>query len=383
MDSLNRMKTSMILFLTNSLRVKGDEDPTYLRFYKHCIRNLANAAIEGCHILRGEYEILCDCRKMFEGDDEFEIFFRGMVNNYFTMTIPPDITYYIEVVKDNPEELKENECIIAQRCIEDFYMSSSLLCCQFICEDENDCKFYEFVADWYMKRNSLKYHLKISEEGGGGGRTIDKVIKHLKDKRICLCIVDADQKYPEMEINPKSKACVKIDDHQCGYRCIAINVHEIENILPLNYIDDLINTFPKYRWPMSQLQKKHFDYLSLSNEANNILPYFDYKNGIRKTPEYIRDTNYQKYAKLCWQYNPEISKGHTFEEFVDALPLKGIIYHKLSDSISADVLYYISELKKNGSLNEPALLPYQEVEWCRIGKELVNWGCARIPEGIS
>lgn len=377
------MRMSMILYLTNSLRIRGDEDSEYLRRYKHCIRNIANAVIEGSHILRGEYEILCDCRKMFEGDDEFEIFFRGMVNNYFTMTIPPEITYYVEIVRENPEEREDNGCIIAQKCIEDFYMSSSLLCCQLVCEDENDCKFYKFIADWYIKKNRLNYHLNISEEGGGGGRTIDKVKKHLRDRRICLCVVDTDRKYPEMEINFKSKECMKIDNHKCGYRCLIINVHEIENLLPLNYIDEVISTSPKYKWPMSQLQKKHFDYLSQSDEVESILPYFDYKKGIKKTLDLLNDTNYQSYAKLCWQQNPEISKGQTFEGFLNTLTSNNIIYYKLSESISSDTLDYIKKSKDNDSLKEPILLRFQEIEWCRIARELMNWGCSRIPEGIS
>ena len=253
---------------------------------------------------------------MFEGDDEFYMFFRSLVNNYATLTIPPDITYYVEVVKENPEEKEIDGCIIAQRVLDDFYLSDSLLCCQLVCEDENDCKLYKFIAEWYLNKENLRYKLKLSEEGGGGGRTIEKVLKHLEANRICLCIVDTDQRFPEMSINEKSQACKRLDNKKCGYRCLVINVHEIENILPINYIDDLIATDYRYHWDKSQEFKRHYDYLSHSTEVDSILPFFDYKKGIKKNEEFIASDDYKRYGELCWKQNPEINTGTSFDEYV-------------------------------------------------------------------
>ena len=373
----------MILYLTNSLRINKEDDPALFARAKHCIRNIANSAIEGSHIVRGDYEILIDCCRMFEGDDEFFMFFRSLVNNYATMTVPPDITYYVEVVKENPEEREINGCIIAQRELEDFFLSDSLLCCQLVCEDENDCKFYKFVAEWYLKKENLRYTLKISEDGGGGSRTIDKVRKNLDAKRICLCIVDTDQRFPGMVINEKSRACKNLDNKKCGYRCLVINVHEVENILPINYIDDLIATDPRYHWNKSQEFKRHYDYLSRSSEVDRILPFFDYKKGIKKNAEFISNDGYRRFGELCWKQNSEINTGISFDEYVDLVPKDGVIYNQLSESISVDTLEYIYTKKKLGTLTSPDLLGYQKNEWNRIGKEIVNWSCARIPEGMS
>lgn len=373
----------MILYLTDSLRINKEDDPALFARYKHCIRNIANSVIEGNHILRGDYDILNDCCKMFEGDDEFYMFFKSLVNNYPTLTVPPDITYYMEVVKENPTERKDGACTVSQRIIDNFYKADSLLCCQLVCEDENDCIFYRFVADWYLKKEHLLYNLKMSDEGGGGGRTIDKVTKHLGFNRICICIVDTDQKYPEMAINDKSRACKKLDNKICGYRCLIINVHEIENILPLNYIDDLISKDNRYKWEMCKIFKRHFDYLSRSEQREEILPYFDYKKGIRKIPEFMSSDDYQRFGELCWTQNPEINIGQSFKEYVDSVPERERIYNPLSESIAADTLGYIKEAQKTGTLASPTLLAYQENEWKRIGKELVNWCCASIPEGLS
>lgn len=373
----------MILYLTNSLRTNKEDDPLLFTRAKHCIRNIANSAIEGNHILRGDFEILSDCCSMFEGDDEFYMFFRSMVNNYATLTVPPDISYYIEVVKENPTERYVNGCIISQRVLDDYYLSDSLLCCQLVCEDENDCKFYKFVADWYLKKEKLKYKLKFSEEGGGGDRTIDKVNKHLAANRICLCIVDTDRRYPEMDVNKNSKACEKLDKQKCGYRCLVINVHEIENILPLNYIDDLIANNNRYHWDKSKEFKRHFDYLSHSKDVESILPFFDYKKGIKKNDEFLGSDDFKRFGELCWSQNPEINNGVTYNEYVNSVKKNDKIYNQLSESITADTLEYILSKQKLGALATPNLLEYQDCEWNRIGKEIVNWSCARIPEGLS
>lgn len=374
---------SMIFYLTNSLRLKEEKDPICICRHKRCIRNIANAAIEGNHILRGDYEILCDCINLFKGDDEFEMYFRDLVNNYSIKTIPPEITYYIEVVKDNPIEREENECVVAQKSLNDFYNSSSLLCCHLICEDENDCEFYEFITKWYIKENQLNHTIKVNNIGGGGARTICKVRKYLDAGLVCMCIVDSDKKYPEMPVNKFSAKCEKINNNFCGYKCIVLNVNEIENLLPLNYINEIIAKEKKYRWENSQIQKKHFDYLCSSDKKNEILKYFDYKNGIKKNSCLLTDKYYKKFAKLCWEQNPDINKDCNFEEYIKTIPEKGSIYNKLSESIFPDVLDYIKRKKSQNSLKNPDLLIFQKEEWNKIAKTLLNWSCASRLEGLS
>ena len=134
---------------------------------------------------------------------------------------------------------------------------------------------------------------------------------------------------------------------------------------------------------MCKIFKRHFDYLSRSEQREEILPYFDYKKGIRKIPEFMSSDDYQRFGELCWTQNPEINIGQSFREYLDSVPNKGRIYNPLSESIAADTLGYIKESEKKGTLKAPTLLAYQENEWKRIGKEIVNWCCARIPEGLS
>lgn len=371
----------MILYLTNDLRSCREGGIIENTSFKHAIKNIANAFYEGKHVLRGDLEILQDCLNMFLYDDEIAPIFNSLVQNYATMTIPSDITYYIEIVKENPAERIEGHCVVAQRCISDFENTDACLASQLACEDLNDCVFYRFVLDWYVQENNLKYNVNLNDLHGGGGRTIDNVTKHwIEMKQEVLCIVDTDRKYPNMPLD-KNKCpykCKKFDKNRAGYRCIDIDVQEIENLVPLNYIDNLT-----YKYPLNIKYKRHFDYLRNNNDTEELLRFFDCKNGILQSDSLRKDKNYHAFAEKCWKLNPEICKTESFDDYLDGLQKEDNVYERLNSCLMRDILSYVKDAKKESNLPAPNLLNFQLNEWNRIGKEMVNWGCARIPEGIS
>ena len=59
------------------------------------------------------------------------------------------------------------------------------------------------------------------------------------------------------------------------------------------------------------------------------------------------------------------------------------LYLPLGRKIHAHTLAHIMDSKLKGTLTEPDLLPYQETEWNRIGKEIATWGYSRPTEAIS
>lgn len=61
------------------------------------------------------------------------------------------------------------------------------------------------------------------------------------------------------------------------YKFLPIDVHEIENLIPTNFID-MLNI---WNTDACRQNKEYFDYLK--NDAERILPFFDFKKGIRKT----------------------------------------------------------------------------------------------------
>ena len=110
---------------------------------------------------------------------------------------------------------------------------------------------------------------------------------------------------------------------------------------------------------------------------------FDIKNGIQQNSTVYTNPDYKAFAETCWKLNPEICTKPSFDEYLDGLKENDCVYERLNSCLMRDVLSYIKDAKKKSSLPEPVLLKFQEKEWNRVGQEMVNWGCARIPEGIS
>lgn len=162
-----------------------------------------------------------------------------------------------------------------------------------------------------------------------------------------------------------------------------MGVRELENLLPLNYVDEVTANHHDYQQPLSKDFVRHFNYLRHSPKHPDILPYFDYKEGIKKNDNYLKSPEYQSLAQLCWKQNPEICTGQTYKAYEDSIPLGDRLYYPLARKIHAHTLAYIVDNKVKGTLKEPDLLPFQEAEWIRIGKEIATWGYARPTEAVS
>lgn len=370
----------MIFYLTDSLR----GDSAYLNSIKHELHNLAYSAIEGSHYLTGDYDILGDCIKLFEGDDEVSGFFKHLYENWYSMPVPNCVTHYMEVVKSNPSSREENGRIIAQRPISAFRKMTSLSPCQLVCENDSDCEFYKFVGEWYVKRNKINANIEFNTDGSGGcGLAKEKVWKHLMQDQICLCILDSDKWYEGKDDNPNSKDCRDAYKGRTDCKCLILDVRELENLIPLNYADDFTTTHPDYQHDLSKDYIRYFSYLRNSAQRDNILPYFDFKEGIKKDDNYIADPSYRDFAKLCWMQNPEINNGLTFAEYEQRVGKNKLIYYPFSRKVASYTMGYITERRVNGTLKDPELLPFQEAEWNRIGKEIATWGYSRPTEAVS
>jgi len=370
----------MIFYLTDSLR--GDD--TYLQSIKHELHNLAYSAIEGSHYLTGDLDILTDCIDLFKGDKEVTGFFRYLCDNWYSMPVPTCVTYYMEVVKDNPSVRVENGVTIAQRPIKHFAKMGAVSPCLLVCENDRDCDFYQFVGDWYVKRNKVNACIGFEAEGSGGCEEAkNKIHKHLMKNQFCLCILDSDIRYPGDNINDKSLKCHKTYKNRDDCRCIILDVRELENLIPLNYIDEITKEHPDYQQPVNQDYVRHFNFLRDSNRHQDILPYFDYKEGIRKNINYKGSSEFQAFSKLCWEQNPELSTGLSYQEYEDSISEGDRMYLPLARKIHAHTIDYINKHKVAGTLKDPVLLPFQEAEWKRIGKELATWGYAKLADAIS
>lgn len=374
----------MIFYLTNSLLVRENDIDIYKSIFHSAIRNIAISAIQKSHSIFGDYEILECCAEMFNGDEEIYGFFRSLVNNWSSTPIPTCVTYYMEIVRDNPHERNEGQYVISQRQIDDFCNHTSTIPSHLICEDETDFYFYQFVAEKYLEFNNVSAFLQFTNDACHGcTQALTKSKEHIKLNQTCLCILDSDKTYATKPIKKAALDCLNYLNRHRGTRCVVLNVHEVENLLPINYLGPAVKLNDSYKYKEHKDNLRCFEYLLDCTNNELILPYFDYKNGIKFETIKSGDEEYVKFAKLCWSQNPEISKGVDFDTYLSNLSDKDYVYNRLNREVLNYVLSYLSVQKTNNSLVDPVLLRFQNAEWNRLGQEMLNWGYACNLEAVS
>lgn len=362
----------MFFYLTDSLIVASSE-ADYIQIC-NAVRNLANAACESKHLLLGDYNVLKYFADIYRNvGDSVALILNNLVHNYATSTIPNGLTFYVEVVRDNQKNCREeNGIAIQQLCFTEFIDSSTTQKMQLVGEDLNDCKMFIRILNWYKKKHGIQLNCSYEFFHGAGNRTSENLYKLKRDNKIALCIVDTDIRYPRQPVSSHAthKKCMRIGNTPL-VRTIVLGVHEIENIIPVDYINLL-------RFDSGEaLKKECYDRLYNHAEAENLLPYFDHKKGVVKMTESMSDPNFICFAEQCFNVYPEWQSNHDFQTFYDSLPEKGIIYPGLGENLFKNVLEQ-TELETIVGFKA-----FQLNEWQRIGLEILNFGCARSLESIS
>lgn len=156
---------------------------------------------------------------------------------------------------------------------------------------------------------------------------------------------------------------------------MVLNVQEIENLFPLEYIDN-----HKFEG-VGIINKQHFDTLLNNCHTEYILQYLDLKKGVKKS-DVVNDTHYQTFMSYCFIHNSLINKGIEFQDFLSSISDDDYIQRPLQESLLKNVLNDIKEREKNKEELHPYLFQFQEIEWKRIGQFLLDWGCARSKEAL-
>lgn len=187
-------------------------------------------------------------------------------------------------------------------------------------------------------------------------------------------------KHPNYTPAPDStySLCLPVGNGVPYYKFVPLNVHEIENLIPLNYIDafDIWTTGTAN----DTRNKRAFDYLRV--QANDLLPYFDYKNGIHKTVELTSNADYMNYAERCfWANIDKTSKYANFTSYLSGVTEKGIVYEQLLGG--SGILTRTVSLIEASACPVPVLEAFQEADWCVIGQNMLNWCIARNREDLN
>ena len=365
----------MLFYLTDSLIVDKSA-PTYV-VIKRAIRLLGMAVFECRHLLRGDENVLKYFEQEYTGDDDVYPIIHYLVERPTTANVvPSEICNYVEVINGTPIDTVKDGHHIKQVRYDYFTDSSKVQAMRIAVEDIDDSKFYRYVLHWYLNTNSLKFNYDFTPAPGGGGRMEINVSEILKEGLMVSCIADSDKKYKGQPDDPDSTGC-KCSKIKCPvggiYFFLLLRVHELENLIPHNHFNSL-------KWQGKGLEDKcAFAHLCGKTESEDLLPYFDIKEGIKKKDVKALGPDYGAYAEKCCNLHPTLMGGKTFQEYVDGLPSDDdYVYPRLRKRMMND----LAEQYENRSLPYPSLMVYQFDEWNRIAQFLLDVACAKNPEAM-
>jgi len=364
----------MLFFLTNTLIV-DKTDPSFQKI-KRAVRNLAVAATEGKHMVLGDIESVAYFSDIFfNNDDDVSRFFNRLNQNFAFATIPSEITMYVEVVNGIEQEIISDRCEIKQLDYSHFLDTACIQATTLLCEDvEYDCQLYKFIMKWFVKNIQRNINTNLNDSHGGGDR-IGNILKDcVKKGLVCLCIVDSDMSFPGQTMSSHSTA------HECmGIKrgkleeLLVLNVHEAENLLPINYIDMVPNNLLPIQ-KKNSFRKLYEDELA----AESILRYFDLKNGLLKLENYFDCADFIKYARTVCEANPEFLNGESFDDYYNEKKIKETLY----PGVAKRILSFTLDVMRIEDLPAPQLMRYQFDEWVRVGQAMLNYCCAERVEKL-
>ena len=365
----------MLFYLTNSLIV-DKINPQFLDIRK-AVRYIAMSVMESKHLLRGDYRVLEYLEEEFQNDKEIFPIFHQLVSKYSTYTVPNDICHYVEVILTGFADIEKDGHQIKQIEYSFFDDSKKVQNMTLVAEDIADCALYEYVLKWYINHNNLPYNYSFTPQGGGGSRTDDVVRNCLNSGSMVTCITDSDQRYEGQGLDSNSSVveCERLLRlRRKIYYYLRLPVLELENLIPLNHFDTL-----EWVHEVNKQDKDAFEKLYKSENSEQIRPYFDIKEGLKKAHIQQYGKGFADYAKICCDSNPAIMKGKKFDEYVRGLDDKAQIYPRLRKRPMKE----LAPLYEKGELEEPILKLFQFNAWMEIGAMLLDTMCARNKETIT
>lgn len=359
----------------------ANDDGRYPHIRK-VIRNLLTGYSESKLLLMADYEVLQWMVKLFAEDEDLVSPIRYLSSNYAIMGIPDEIKFYWEVVASETLETQriDGDKTIFSISYSTLQDSASVQKCTLIGEDYNDCSFYKYVLSWYKQYEGQNISCAFQDNPGNGDRMKRKVAEFAHSYRPAFALVDTDDRY-EGQIHTAQTTRDKCEraarNHTCTFRLEILPVHEVENLVPLNYID-------KLDWnENNQYKKDGFDYLRNNAHTESIIKYFDFKKGIHYK-DVRDDLQYRRFAEMCFHLNPHINEGKSFEEYLSNMEEDtDVVYPAVRENTLKQVLDIICKEDTFIQNNPPELLDFQFETWNRIGMMLLSWGCVRNSEAIN
>lgn len=244
-----------------------------------------------------------------------------------------------------------------------------------LAENEDDISFYKLLGRYYVQTNDLGNIAIDFDSRNGGGSTICNVLKGIiqEKNRMCLCIVDSDKKYGGATPGGTMSRVKEIVDGVCQeyFEVVFLGIHEIENLIPMNIIEDIINRIG------SKSNGLEFMKFLIAKDDSRESPifYFDIKRGIPRNA-FCLDETADEEAKRRYR-GLELYRNY-WRAFVEEF---GVDFEGEGDKLVAGICERTLEhamtcFEVIKQKPKPYFLDsYLEEVWNEIGEKVYCWGC--------
>lgn len=298
-------------------------------------------------------------KSLFNNSSENKLYFES-VNKYINIVEKIDGD---RVLKINDKE----ECNVKLEELSSNNMTDITI---IITENGDDYELYKLIAKYYAKSNRIKTSIWFDLKLGGGSttsKTLEYEIETNKEfetnKKLCLCIVDSDIKFLNGPAGDTKKSVEKFikKKTQDFWKVIFLDVHEIENLLPICWMEKCTTDIKT-----SSETIKFLRYLTDKEKKHKAIYYFDIKNGIKKEKFICKDEKNKEYRKF-W-----ISYLEDYGIEIDKVEGEHII-NGLSQKILSKVVKECIEKNWLDELNP--IDEHLKEKWTSVGKDVFSWGC--------
>lgn len=244
-------------------------------------------------------------------------------------------------------------------------------------ENLNDARAFEHAAKQYQVATRLPGQVTLDKSGGGGSTTPIAFKNFTKnEQRWCLCITDSDRFHPAANMDTTAQKCRDIgEDISIVAAHIDISAREIENILPIAFLDEVIPPThqTKWEWHIKKLNKIRPD----------VHKYCDIKKGttLRKIRTYAKDCPNRAYWELVVADLNQAAAitsdcvSHTECEKNDDQPCVCFIGHGFGDRLLESVVEKLDHRTPHQSEKMIRRDP-NYTEWMEVGCKVYEWCCA-------
>lgn len=313
------------------------------------VTNLLIGYYEGNHLLM----ISDDFYDAFESEISEERAKQALhyLYSYETYDYHVPVSYKI-VLNDN--------CKRSELPISYFQLTKSIQPTPVLSENPNDVDFYAVVTRIIKKVDEDR--LSYIPMHGSGYSMRSELTKLQKSETLALAIADSDIKYPGGSVGATGGAVLAAYTNGKYVKLKIIKVHEIENLLP-----------PQFIYERTKDEGKSLMEKFIKLNLLDYLRYYDVKNGISLND--ISEPNYNAFAKSIYEHIYNVKKC-TYERYVCQCKKNNKIIHaKFKDDLIKIFLKLDFGIKSSYQI-------YFKDEWREIADCFYQYTCSRVSEPI-